>query len=608
MRPRPARWFELLVAREDTTLALEALAATGAVELETRAGASLPPGLADLAPLLAQFNDLAQRYRAFWPTDGLHPSSLPEASGAALQRALERVRAWAVEAEPLIRSAQQADTAQAQARDWHAVLAQLGYGPTEARRLAQAAAPLGARLVLLAARDAHTLALPPGLIARRAALDAQRHALLVVGATAALQVLEVRVQALRGDWLAPPTVDAIEALATPDGAPRHLDALAAQARAAREALARLADAHGLRPVLADAYRLQWVLDNVRSLESGPLLCWITGWTTAPSVSPLERAIEASGARALLHLSEPPPGIRAPLLLVNPWWARPFEVFARALGMPSGDEADPSVLLALAVPLLFGYMFGDLGQGLVIAAVGFALRRRFPIARLFVAGGLAAALFGLLFGSVFSLHVLTPLWMAPLDKPLAVLVVPIVGGAALLTLGLGLSAVEAHWRGELGAWLATDGGLLLCYLGLLAGVAWPGAFALAGGGALLFCIGHGAIARRSSAVAQALGELLERLMQLLLNTLSFARVGAFALAHAGLSMAIVALMSAASNPIVAALVLVLGNLIVMLLEGLVVSIQTTRLVLFEFFTRFLLAQGRVFRPLPPPPSLLQETPR
>jgi V/A-type H+-transporting ATPase subunit I len=277
-------------------------------------------------------------------------------------------------------------------------------------------------------------------------------------------------------------------------------------------------------------------------------------------------------------------------------------------MPSGDEADPSVLLALAVPLLFGYMFGDLGQGLVIAAVGFALRRRFPIARLFVAGGLAAALFGLLFGSVFSLHVLTPLWMAPLDKPLAVLVVPIVGGAALLTLGLGLSAVEAHWRGELGAWLATDGGLLLCYLGLLAGVAWPGAFALAGGGALLFCIGHGAIARRSSAVAQALGELLERLMQLLLNTLSFARVGAFALAHAGLSMAIVALMSAASNPIVAALVLVLGNLIVMLLEGLVVSIQTTRLVLFEFFTRFLLAQGRVFRPLPPPPSLLQETPR
>ena len=608
MRPRPARWFELLVARDDTTLALEALAATGAVELEARSGSQLPPELAQIAPLMAQFNELAQRYRAFWPTDGLRPSSLPEASSAALQRALDRLRAWAVEAEPLIRSAQQAEAAQAQARDWHAALARLGYVPAEARRLAQAAAPLCARLVLLPPRDADALELPPGLIARRIALDAQRHGLLVLGAAEALRALEPRVQALRGGWLAPPTVDEAEALATTDGAERHLATLAQRASAARDALQRLVDVHGLRPVIADAYRLQWVLDNVRSLESGPLLAWITGWTTAPAVQPLERAIEASGARALLHLGTPPPGSRAPLLLVNPWWARPFEVFARALGMPSGDEADPSVLLALAVPLLFGYMFGDLGQGLVIAAVGFALRRRFPIARLFIAGGLAAALFGLMFGSVFSLHVLPALWIAPLEAPLVVLLVPVVGGAALLTLGLVLSAIEAHWRGELGVWLATDGSLLLCYLSLLGGVAWPSAFALAGAGALMFCAGHAAIARRLSAAAGALGELLERLMQLLLNTLSFARVGAFALAHAGLSLAIVALMQAASHPVAAALVLVLGNVIVMLLEGLVVSIQTTRLVLFEFFTRFLQAQGRVFRPLPPPPSLLQETPR
>ena len=58
---------------------------------------------------------------------------------------------------------------------------------------------------------------------------------------------------------------------------------------------------------------------------------------------------------------------------------------------------------------------------------------------------------------------------------------------------------------------------------------------------------------------------------------------------------------------AGVVLVLGNVVVIALEGLVVSIQTTRLVLFEFFTRFLQGQGRVFRPLPLPPSItLQET--
>jgi V/A-type H+-transporting ATPase subunit I len=54
------------------------------------------------------------------------------------------------------------------------------------------------------------------------------------------------------------------------------------------------------------------------------------------------------------------------------------------------------------------------------------------------------------------------------------------------------------------------------------------------------------------------------------------------------------------------VLVLGNLIILLLEGLVVSIQTTRLVLFEFFNRFLRGTGRVFTPLPAPPALVTPT--
>ncbi|MGB8327288.1 MAG: hypothetical protein WCE48_06885, partial [Steroidobacteraceae bacterium] len=75
-----------------------------------------------------------------------------------------------------------------------------------------------------------------------------------------------------------------------------------------------------------------------------------------------------------------------------------------------------------------------------------------------------------------------------------------------------------------------------------------------------------------------------------------RVGAFALAHAGLSVAIVGLAGAATSRPVAALILVLGNVFVLALEALLVGIQTTRLVLFEFFIRFLRGTGRVFRPL------------
>ncbi|HSB99729.1 MAG TPA: hypothetical protein VLE45_07425, partial [Burkholderiaceae bacterium] len=101
-------------------------------------------------------------------------------------------------------------------------------------------------------------------------------------------------------------------------------------------------------------------------------------------------------------------------------------------------------------------------------------------------------------------------------------------------------------------------------------------------------------------------LVEKTLQILINTLSFARVGAFALAHAGLSSAVIALMQAADSLWLRALVLVLGNAVVIVLEVTVVSIQTTRLVLFEFFARFMQAQGRAFRPLPAPPSVHQES--
>ncbi|HET9041759.1 MAG TPA: hypothetical protein VFN70_01340, partial [Burkholderiales bacterium] len=101
------------------------------------------------------------------------------------------------------------------------------------------------------------------------------------------------------------------------------------------------------------------------------------------------------------------------------------------------------------------------------------------------------------------------------------------------------------------------------------------------------------------------ELVERGMQILINTLSFARVGAFALAHAGLSSAVVALADAAGGTFGFLVVLALGNVLILALEGLVVSIQTTRLVLFEFFARFFQAEGREFRPLAPPPIALTE---
>ena len=609
LRPRPARWFEILTARDDATLVLEALARTGAVELDARPGAGMPADPEAVLPLLARFAELQTRYAAYWPpASACRPSPFPDAPAHALQQALQAVQAWAQDAETHIHALQRAQAEEAELRLWARVLAARAGSPLPPHEMATAGPLVQMRLFVLppGADAAAALAATQGdghTLSQVLDVDPSPH-LLVAGTPAALQALARRVSTLKGSshelpaWLRDPALDPATHL------PQHLRVLALQITRARAALQALETVHGLPRALGDVHRLQWLLDNVHALEAGALLCWVTGWCSDPDGEALAHALQASGARALLRHAAPPEGLQAPLLLHNPPWARPFELFSRALGMPASNEADPSALLAVAVPLMFGYMLGDVGQGLVLAAGAWALRRRFAVARLLMVGGLSAAAFGFVFGSCFGLHGLPfmppALWLHPLDAPLAVLLAPLAGGALLLTLGLGLDGLAAFWRGEAARWLRTDLWLVVTYLGLLAAFVDPAGGAVAAVGALAWCLGHAVQAGRVAAAFTALGEGLEKTLQILINTLSFARVGAFALAHAGLSSALVALMDAADSGLAKALVLVLGNAVVIVLEAMVVSIQTTRLVLFEFFTRFMQGRGRAFRPLPAPP--------
>jgi V/A-type H+-transporting ATPase subunit I len=347
-------------------------------------------------------------------------------------------------------------------------------------------------------------------------------------------------------------------------------------------------------------RVAWSFEAVGAIGGAGILARLQGWTSDAAC--LEQALDGAGVRGLVHLAAPPVGAAAPLVLRNPRWAQPFELFGRLLGMPDRAAVDPSVLLALIVPLLFGYMFGDVGQGAVLVALGLALGGRWPALRLLVAGGVSAIAFGFVFGSVFSLEtVLAPWWLRPTEKPLPVLMVPLFAGAGLLAFGVALSGVEAWWAGEARRWLARDAGLLLAYAALIAGAFESAAFYFAGAGALWYVAGHAYTRRSTRAALGGLGELAEKLFQLLVNTLSFVRVGAFALAHGGLSAATAALAAATGSAAGALAVLIVGNLFVLSLEVLVVGVQTTRLVLFEFFTRFFIGTGRALHPHAPPAS-------
>lgn len=603
MRPRPARWFEALVAREDCAMLLEALAATGLIELETQSAAALPPYFEEVRPLLQQFSDFARRYRHYWPASGLQPSAVHDAPGKILAGVLERLRAWANEAEPTIRRLQLLESERAELELWRSILDAMESTTMGLSQLS-AAGPLLKAAVVELPKDAEPHFLPAALMLR--VEHAQSVFFIIVASPTDLEAVSAQVTALKGRMhsIAPWLKDDLGQNQAYIKA--RIDEIERDEKAAGSRIEESHNTHGLRILLGDAKRLEWMIENVHALDGGEHFVWVTGWTSDFEGTALPSAIDHCGARALLHFPAPPGNSHAPLLFMNPAWTRPFELFTRALGIPGGSEADPTQVLAIVVPLMFGYMFGDIGQGLTIATIAWFFRRRYVVARLLLSGGIVAAAFGWMFGSIFSVDgFIKPLWLDPLGDPITVLWVPIAGGAAFLTLGLALNAVAAYWRGEWRRWFARDFGILLVYFGLLGALASPDAIWIAVAG-IAACLAGPAIQARSAAgILPAAGLLIERVLQLLINTLSFARVGAFALAHAGLSSAIVSLVDAAPNLALKALVLVLGNALVLTLEVMVVSIQTTRLVLFEFFTRFFVGEGRAFRPLPVPPLISQE---
>lgn len=257
-------------------------------------------------------------------------------------------------------------------------------------------------------------------------------------------------------------------------------------------------------------------------------------------------------------------------------------------------------MPLIVPLLFGYMFPDLGHGLILALGAALAARRWPEVRFLIPCGLSAMFFGLLFGEAFGFaSLIEPLWMRPMDDPTWVLLLPMGFGIGLMLLGMLFAGIEAHWRGELTAWLRVDAAVVVLYLSLLLALWLPGAYWLSGVALLHYLTGSLAQAPGSPwrVLLAALGRLLLSVFELAMNTLSFVRVGAFALAHAALSHAILTLADMTEQAWLWWLSILLGTLFSVVMEGLLVYVQTTRLVLFEFFIQFLHTEGRLFRTTP-----------
>jgi len=319
----------------------------------------------------------------------------------------------------------------------------------------------------------------------------------------------------------------------------------------------------------------------------------------------------------------------PVALDNPRFLNAFQGLVTNYGQPSYDELDPTPIIALTFPLVFGIMFGDVGQGLLVALVGLLLTsKRLPALKslaglgpIMIACGLAATVFGALYGSIFGFEgVFAPLWIRPVESVTDILLATVGVGIAILCLGMVSHIVNSAFARRWGSMIFSSNGItgLIFYLAMLGIVAttMTGFLPIGSGVFILLALVSGIAVTLSELLArwvdgkhplveggigtyivQAAFELFETLLSMLSNTLSYVRMGAFAVAHGALSMVVFILADMVGSIRSPGywLVVIIGNLFVIGFEGMIVSIQTLRLEYYEFFSKFFSGSGLQHHP-------------
>ncbi len=360
---------------------------------------------------------------------------------------------------------------------------------------------------------------------------------------------------------------------------------------------------------------------------------VAGWVPTQRVDEIVRLVQdlTSGRVEVDIASAEQAGDASmiPTTLSNRGLFKAFQGLVTNYAFPAYSEIDPTPLVAISFVVMFGLMFGDVGHGLVLVLAGLlaisgkvaALKSLGGLAPILVASGISATVFGFLYGSIFGIEDLLPaIWLRPLEDIMSILlatvalgvVISVVGFAA--NIGNGLHARD--WRralfdryGAAGLWFYL--GLIGVVLAVATGTTLPSGLipAVLIPPVLLIMLGEplaNLIARRRPLIHEGVGlylitsffELFEALIGYLSNSLSYVRLGAFAVAHGGLMSVFLILAGMAGGPSSPLywLIAAIGNVFVIGFEGLIVGIQTLRLEYYEFFSKFFTGGGLPYHPL------------
>ncbi|MBR1779101.1 MAG: ATPase [Clostridia bacterium] len=336
--------------------------------------------------------------------------------------------------------------------------------------------------------------------------------------------------------------------------------------------------------------------------------------------------------------------KPPVKLKNNWFSRPFETFVKMYGLPNYNEIDPTCFVAITYTLMYGIMFGDIGHGLILALVGAFMwkLKKFALGPIMVRCGLSGAFFGAIYGSVFGYeHVLDPFYKSAFgldEKPIEVMasntIMKVIAAAILLGIILIIAAIlmkiflsiKLH---DIENLLFSQNGIcgLIFYISLV--VALVGQMFLnikiLSPGYIIFLLvvpifliflkkplsdlllgkKNWQPASWGEYISQSFFEIYVVLLEFILNTISFLRVGAYVLSHAGFMMGVFIIAGMVPAPGNIAVV-IFGNAFVIGLEGLLVGIQVLRLEFYEMFSRFFEGNGKAFAPVQLPCKSLGNT--
>lgn len=361
---------------------------------------------------------------------------------------------------------------------------------------------------------------------------------------------------------------------------------------------------------------------------------VMGWVPAGDLPAFrQRIADLKDVEVTVTDSNQVKSMSPPVRLKNSFFARPFEFYTKMFGMPTYGEIDPTAFVAITYTLLYGIMFADVGQGLVLALIGYFIMYKkmgMALGRLLLPCGLSGAFFGLVFGSVFGYeHVLDPMYHAlgfaekPIeimasDNIMMVLFAAVGIGVVLMLVALLINIYSCFKQKRIGAALCGENGLagfilyasaivivlnMVLKLGLptrpifWAGIVPPIVVLWLKEPLERLIDGHKDWQPESwgGYLTQGFFELFEALLSYVTNTVSFLRVGAFALVHASMMMVFMNLGDMAGG-VVGFIIVIFGNIFVLALEGLLVGVQSLRLEFYEMFNRFFEGAGREFSPL------------